>query len=82
MPYSTLTSKGQTTIPKTIRQKLGIHSGDKIEYLADDHQITIRAHPGILSLYGSLTSQKGREMSMTAIRKAAVKAAGSRKAKP
>lgn len=31
MPSATLTSKGQLTIPKTIRQSLNLHSGDKIE---------------------------------------------------
>ena len=35
MAISTLTRKGQTTIPKKIREHLGIGSGDRIEYTVD-----------------------------------------------
>ena len=31
MPLATLTSKGQLTIPKEVRESLNLHSGDKIE---------------------------------------------------
>jgi antitoxin PrlF len=29
---ATLTSKGQTTIPKAIREKAGLHPGDKMHF--------------------------------------------------
>lgn len=32
---STLTSKGQTTIPKPVRERLGLRPGDRIEYVFD-----------------------------------------------
>lgn len=32
---STLTSKGQLTIPKNVRDKLHLHPGDKIEFVLD-----------------------------------------------
>jgi len=35
MPVSSLTSKGQTTIPIEIRSYLGIHAGDKLEFYID-----------------------------------------------
>lgn len=35
MPIATLTSKGQTTIPLEIRNFLGLHSGDKLEFFID-----------------------------------------------
>lgn len=35
MPISTLTIKGQTTIPKDVRARLGLHVGDRIEYVLD-----------------------------------------------
>lgn len=33
---STLSSKGQVTIPKTIRNRHNLKSGDKIDFLEDD----------------------------------------------
>lgn len=35
MPTSTITSKGQTTIPKEIRQRLNIGPGDRVEFVVD-----------------------------------------------
>jgi antitoxin PrlF len=32
LAYSTITAKGQTTVPKSVRQVLGVHSGDQIEF--------------------------------------------------
>ena len=36
MAVATLTNKGQVTIPKAIRVSLGLHSGDKIEFVITD----------------------------------------------
>ncbi len=33
MALSTLTSKGQITIPKAVRDSLRLHSGDKVEFV-------------------------------------------------
>ncbi|HEX2252064.1 MAG TPA: type II toxin-antitoxin system PrlF family antitoxin [Thermoanaerobaculia bacterium] len=32
MPVSTVTIKGQVTVPKPIRERLGLRSGDRIEF--------------------------------------------------
>ncbi len=32
MPSSTLTSKGQLTVPKAIRDRLGLHEGDRVAF--------------------------------------------------
>ncbi len=38
MEQSSVTSKGQVTIPKSVRQRLGIRQGSKIEFsLVGDH---------------------------------------------
>jgi len=75
MLHSTVTSKGQTTIPEKIRKALRIKPGDKLEYAVAGDQATIRVHPGIRSLRGLLASKKGRGMSFAEIRKAAAEAA-------
>ena len=36
MALATLTSKGQVTIPKEIRESLHLHTGDKIEILVKE----------------------------------------------
>jgi len=36
MPTSTLTSKGQTVIPKAIRDRLGLHPGDTLDFVVQD----------------------------------------------
>jgi AbrB family looped-hinge helix DNA binding protein len=33
MATATLTSKGQITLPKTVRQRLGVEAGDKVEFV-------------------------------------------------
>ena len=38
MEVTLVTSKGQVTIPKTLRQRLGIHQGTRIEFsVVGDH---------------------------------------------
>jgi antitoxin PrlF len=33
MPISTLTAKGQTTIPAVVREYLNLHTGDRLEFI-------------------------------------------------
>jgi AbrB family looped-hinge helix DNA binding protein len=43
MPTSTLTSKGQVTVPKAIRERLGLVEGDVLEFsVAEDGRIEVR----------------------------------------
>ena len=42
MQISTVTQKGQTTIPIEIRQKLDIHSGDKVGFECIGNKIYIK----------------------------------------
>ncbi len=39
---ATLTSKGQITIPKEIREKLGLQKGDKLVLLEKDGNVILR----------------------------------------
>ena len=42
--HSTITSKGQTTVPKEIRDRLKLKPGDRIEYVVEaDGRITLKA---------------------------------------
>jgi AbrB family looped-hinge helix DNA binding protein len=42
MPTSTLTSRGQTTIPKPIREALQLRPGDQVEFILEDEQVVLR----------------------------------------
>ena len=74
MLHSTVTSKGQTTIPEKIRKALQIRPGDRLEYEVDGERITVRVHPGIRLLKGALAGKKGKGMSFREIREAAAAA--------
>ena len=78
MPHSTVTTKGQTTIPRKIRKALRIKPGDKLEYVVEGDHVTVRVHLGTRSLKGVLASKKGKGMSFAQIRKAAAKSARGR----
>ena len=55
MPTSTLTSRGQTTIPKPIREALGLQPGDRVEFLVQEGQVVLRrATADITELDGML----------------------------
>lgn len=75
MHHSTVTSKGQTTIPQKVRSALHIQPGDKLEYEMSGDRVTIRVQPGLRSLKGILASDKGKGMTFAEIRAAAVEAA-------
>ncbi len=74
MFHSTVTQKGQTTIPGAVRDALHIQPGDKLEYTIDGNQAVIRVHPGLRSLKGALASSKGKGLSFARIRQAAANA--------
>lgn len=38
---STITAKGQTTVPKAVRQALGVDCGGRIAYRIEDGQVTV-----------------------------------------
>jgi len=42
MKLSTLTQKGQATIPLEVRKKLDLHPGDKIGFEVTDGEVVIR----------------------------------------
>ena len=38
---STVTTKGQTTLPKAVRESLAVKPGDKVRYVIVDHGVLI-----------------------------------------
>ena len=79
MPRATLTSKGQTTIPVQVRERLGLRQGDTIDFVFQtDGSVAMRSiKHDVHSLKGLLHEPGRRSVSIaemkTAVRQTAVK---------
>ncbi len=55
MSAATLTRKGQVTIPKSIRDRLGIQEGEKVLFVVRGEEVVLKVLRGnILELKGSV----------------------------
>ena len=66
MPRSTVTSKGQITIPKEIRDQLGLKPGDRVDFVKDRAgRISLKAiSTDFRSLRGILKSKRSRPLTI------------------
>ena len=63
-PSSTISSKGQVTVPIEVRHRLGLKAGDRVEFIFEDGRTVLRpaqteknpfaAYVGILPAFSSL----------------------------
>lgn len=53
MIESAITSKGQTTLPKPVREALGVRPGDRVRYVILDNEVRIIPVRPIRRLYGA-----------------------------
>lgn len=69
MPASTLTSKGQTTIPKDVRNHLKLRTGDQIDFVIEpDGSVVIRpATVHVRELKGILHRKGMKPLSVNAM---------------
>lgn len=59
---STLTSKGQTTIPNQIRKQMGLKAGDGLVYSIDGDHIVVKPVKGtLLDAYASVKPKRRPE---------------------
>lgn len=80
MPSSTITTKGQTTIPKAIREHLGVDVGDRVDFVIQPDG-TIVVEPAVRqvgALEGLLAMKGQRPVSLDAMREAIRKRSGGR----
>ena len=69
MSVATLTSKGQTTIPKDIRDGLGLAPGDQLDFhLLSNSSVIIRVRRGALKDFVGILRKPGqRPLSLKAM---------------
>jgi antitoxin PrlF len=73
MLRATLTSKGQLTIPKDVRERLGLKSGDRVvfEFERDSVRLKVERRRSLEELKGSLPATReysGKEVEREAAR--------------
>ncbi len=56
MIESSITKKGQTTLPKAVRETLGVQAGDRVRYVIADGEVRILPVRPIGRLFGTLHS--------------------------
>ncbi len=61
MPAATLTTKGQLVVPKAIRDRMGIHPGDRLDFVVlDDGNVLMRPVTEDVSRLKGLLRRPGR----------------------
>ncbi len=54
MATSAITSKGQTTLPKSVREALGVRPGDRVRYvILDGNEVRLIPMRSIVRLFGA-----------------------------
>jgi len=61
MPTTTLTSRGQTTIPKSIREALQLRPGDRVEFILEGDQVVLRRAGADLTELDGMIDRSDRE---------------------
>lgn len=63
MLSSSVTTKGQVTIPAELREKLGIKPGDRVGFVAEGDRILIqRQDSAVESLFGIVKAKTGASL--------------------
>ena len=75
MPTATITSKGQITIPKEVREALGVAAGDRVEFVAQEKGVynVVAATRDVRHLKG-LVAKPSRPVSIEAMNRAVARA--------
>lgn len=78
MSRSTLTSKGQITLPKDIREHLGVESGDRLNFEIRDGSVVIEPETIEVSTLRGIVKHAGRKVTLAQMDDAVRRAASRR----
>jgi AbrB family looped-hinge helix DNA binding protein len=68
---STVSEKGQITVPKRLRERLGIRAGDRLELSEEEGRLVARktvAEDPVAAAYGILDTEETTDEAMRALR--------------
>ena len=79
MPTATVTTKGQITIPKEVRDAMGIEAGDRVEFVAEEKGVykVVAATKDVRHLKG-LVPKPAKPVSVEEMNRAVVRAPSRR----
>lgn len=64
MLTSTITSKGQITLPAKFRREMGVKPSDRVLFTKEGKRVFVEKVPSLKSLYGSLSNSKVKSLSI------------------
>lgn len=70
MARSTLTSKGQITLPKEIREHLGLETGDRVNFEIRDGAVVMEPETIDLRTLRGIVKSRGRRVSLEEMKEA------------
>jgi antitoxin PrlF len=71
MKYGTITAKGQTTVPKDVRDKLKLKPGDKVYWIVENGKAVLRPKNGsIMDLAGMFYDPNRKPMTIEELQEA------------
>ncbi len=81
MPTATVTSKGQVTVPKPIRDRLNLHAGDRLDFVLEEEGKVIlrKASIPIQELEGILYRADRKPVSLEEMKETVRRRFGARK---
>ena len=83
MDEATLTSKSQLTLPKAVREALGVQPGDRLRFLPTRHGFRIVARKGDISrLRGKFAGRRPSALSIDEMNAAIANMGSQRSRKP
>jgi antitoxin PrlF len=79
MPTATVTSKGQITIPREVREALGVEAGDRVEFVAQEKGVytVVAATRDVRHLKG-LVAKPARPVSLEDMKRAVIRRGAGR----
>ena len=81
MPLATLTSKGQLTLPKPVRERLRVDTGDQVEFVVNDQgEVVVRGvNLDIREIKGLLKRPGRRSVTVESMNEAIVRRHGRKR---